>query len=113
MQEWWAALVAEVVRVVLLPGLAQDLVAGGAPGAEAQVPGLMAIIIAFTAVFAALSTVVAGRGGATDARRGLARVRAGVFRALAVRLAFLPLRDPDAKGRRRPRAPGRAALTSA
>ncbi|MEW2490260.1 DUF6412 domain-containing protein [Streptomyces sp. NPDC048411] len=29
------------------------------------------------------------------------------------RTAFLPQRDPDAKGRRRPRAPGRALLTAA
>lgn len=113
MQEWWAALTAEVIRLVLLPGLAQDLVAGGAPGPESQVSGLVAIVLAFTALLAALSAVVAGRGGATDAHRGLARVRAGVFRALAVRLAFLPLRDPDAKGRRRPRAPGFAGLASA
>ncbi|MFJ5263608.1 DUF6412 domain-containing protein [Streptomyces sp. NPDC088387] len=28
------------------------------------------------------------------------------------RTAFLPQRDPDAKGRRRPRAPGRALLTT-
>ncbi len=29
------------------------------------------------------------------------------------RTAFLPQRDPDARGRRRPRAPGRALLTAA
>ncbi|TXS02437.1 hypothetical protein EAO73_16700 [Streptomyces sp. col6] len=29
------------------------------------------------------------------------------------RTAFLPQRDPDAQGRRRPRAPGRALLTAA
>ena len=29
------------------------------------------------------------------------------------RTAFLPQRDPDAKGRTRPRAPGRALLTAA
>lgn len=29
------------------------------------------------------------------------------------RTAFLPQRDPDAKGRRRPRAPGRVLLTAA
>ncbi|MET9584480.1 DUF6412 domain-containing protein [Streptomyces sp. NPDC006539] len=29
------------------------------------------------------------------------------------RTAFLPQRDPDAKGRRRPRAPGHALLTAA
>ncbi|MEU7582833.1 DUF6412 domain-containing protein [Streptomyces sp. NPDC041068] len=30
-----------------------------------------------------------------------------------LRTAFLPQRDPDARGRRRPRAPGRALLTAA
>ncbi|GAA1249839.1 hypothetical protein GCM10009665_45730 [Kitasatospora nipponensis] len=39
-------------------------------------------------------------------------VRDGTLRRRAFRTAFLPQRDPDARGRRRPRAPG-AALTAA
>ncbi|WP_405017592.1 DUF6412 domain-containing protein [Kitasatospora sp. NBC_00070] len=39
-------------------------------------------------------------------------VRDGALRRRAFRSAFLPQRDPDARGRRRPRAPG-AALTAA
>ncbi|MGW4893450.1 DUF6412 domain-containing protein [Kitasatospora sp. NPDC004240] len=40
--------------------------------------------------------------------RAPAAVRAGVLRRRALRTAFLPQRDPDARGRRRPRAPGAA-----
>ncbi|WP_457030946.1 DUF6412 domain-containing protein [Kitasatospora sp. P5_F3] len=39
-------------------------------------------------------------------------VRDRALRRRAFRSAFLPQRDPDARGRRRPRAPG-AALTAA
>ncbi|MER7750802.1 DUF6412 domain-containing protein [Kitasatospora sp. NPDC097643] len=44
--------------------------------------------------------------------RAPAVVRSGVLRRRAFRTAFLPQRDPDARGRRRPRAPG-AALAAA
>ncbi|HET6355103.1 DUF6412 domain-containing protein [Streptomyces sp. NPDC002659] len=40
------------------------------------------------------------------------RVRTAI-RDREQRTAFLPQRDPDAKGRTRPRAPGRALLTAA
>ncbi|MFE0175676.1 DUF6412 domain-containing protein [Streptomyces sp. NPDC059002] len=40
------------------------------------------------------------------------RVRTAI-RDRELRTAFLPQRDPDARGRRRPRAPGRALLTAA
>ncbi|MET7620453.1 DUF6412 domain-containing protein [Streptomyces sp. NPDC005408] len=40
------------------------------------------------------------------------RVRTAI-RDREQRTAFLPQRDPDAKGRSRPRAPGRALLTAA
>ncbi|MDV9200810.1 DUF6412 domain-containing protein, partial [Streptomyces sp. Wh19] len=40
------------------------------------------------------------------------RVRTAI-RDREKRTAFLPQRDPDAKGRRRPRAPGRALPTAA
>ncbi|MQS12385.1 hypothetical protein F7Q99_08815 [Streptomyces kaniharaensis] len=40
--------------------------------------------------------------------RAPAAVRDGVLRRRAFRTAFLSQRDPDARGRRRPRAPGAA-----
>ncbi|WAL95702.1 DUF6412 domain-containing protein [Streptomyces sp. Je 1-369] len=40
------------------------------------------------------------------------RVRTAI-RDREMRTAFLPQRDPDARGRRRPRAPGRPVLTAA
>ncbi|MFI6846904.1 DUF6412 domain-containing protein [Kitasatospora sp. NPDC050467] len=40
--------------------------------------------------------------------RAPATVRDGTLRRRAFRTAFLPQRDPDARGRRRPRAPGAA-----
>ncbi|MFD4631353.1 DUF6412 domain-containing protein [Streptomyces sp. NPDC058284] len=40
------------------------------------------------------------------------RVRTAI-RDREMRTAFLPQRDPDARGRRRPRAPGRLLLTAA
>ncbi|MFI7316218.1 DUF6412 domain-containing protein [Streptomyces venezuelae] len=40
------------------------------------------------------------------------RVRTAI-RDREMRTAFLPQRDPDARGRRRPRAPGRPLLTAA
>ncbi|HET6860335.1 MAG TPA: DUF6412 domain-containing protein [Streptomyces sp.] len=42
----------------------------------------------------------------------LARVRTAI-RDRELRTAFLPQRDPDARGRTRPRAPGRRLLTTA
>jgi len=40
--------------------------------------------------------------------RAPSAVRDGTLRRRAYRTAFLPQRDPDARGRRRPRAPGAA-----
>jgi hypothetical protein len=66
-------------------------------------------------VLAAAATVVllAGVVGGTFVLARLLGARAphavrdGTLRRRAFRTAFLPQRDPDARGRRRPRAPGR------
>ncbi|AUG77411.1 hypothetical protein CFP65_2586 [Kitasatospora sp. MMS16-BH015] len=63
---------------------------------------------------AAALVLVAGVAAATLATarvlgaRAPAFVRSGTLRRHAFRTAFLPQRDPDARGRRRPRAPGAA-----
>ncbi|MEU8538554.1 DUF6412 domain-containing protein [Streptomyces sp. NPDC048717] len=62
---------------------------------------------------AAASAVCALLGGARAALPvPPTRVRTAL-RDRARRTAFLPQRDPDARGRRRPRAPGRALQTAA
>jgi hypothetical protein len=98
---WLAATAARVLALLTmctLPLVALD------QAHDALAPGLFAF--ALVALLAALATVLAAR--AADVPGGLERVRAGTLRALAMRLAFLPLRDPDARGRTRPRAPGAA-----
>ena len=74
--------------------------------------GLTAVAAAATLVL--LAGVVAGTLAAARVlgARAPVFVRDGVLRRRAFRTAFLPQRDPDARGRRRPRAPG-AALTAA
>ncbi|WP_327355807.1 DUF6412 domain-containing protein [Streptomyces sp. NBC_01304] len=57
----------------------------------------------------AVCTVIASR---TAPAVPPARVRTAI-RDREQRTAFLPQRDPDASGRRRPRAPGRLVLTAA
>ncbi|WP_329883667.1 DUF6412 domain-containing protein [Streptomyces sp. BE20] len=76
------------------------LVEGG--GSLASVAAAAAVVLVTGAVAGAL--VVSRLLGA----RAPAAVRAGVLRRRAFRTAFLPQRDPDARGRRRPRAPGAA-----
>ncbi|MCF2532998.1 DUF6412 domain-containing protein [Yinghuangia soli] len=103
----WAWISAEVVRLLMLPALTDssafaDTSAGGG--------GILGLALA--ALLAALALVVAVRvaqdlGGT----RSPAYVRALTMRALALRLAFLPLRDPDARGRTRPRAPDAVATS--
>ena len=74
--------------------------------------GLTAVAAAATLVL--LAGVVAGTLAAARllGARAPTVVRDGALRRRAFRTAFLPQRDPDARGRRRPRAPG-AALTAA
>ncbi|WUG43399.1 DUF6412 domain-containing protein [Kitasatospora sp. NBC_00458] len=76
------------------------LVEGG--GSLASVAAAAAVVLVAGAVAGAL--VVARLLGA----RAPAAVRDGALRKRAFRTAFLPQRDPDARGRRRPRAPGAA-----
>ncbi|MFI6446176.1 DUF6412 domain-containing protein [Kitasatospora sp. NPDC050543] len=74
--------------------------------------GLTAVAAAATLVLVAgiaAGTLVAAR---LLGARAPAAVRDGMLRRRAFRTAFLPQRDPDARGRRRPRAPG-VALTAA
>ncbi|GAA2144173.1 hypothetical protein GCM10009760_31410 [Kitasatospora kazusensis] len=70
--------------------------------------------VAAAATLALLAGVVAGTLATARllGARAPAFVRDGTLRRRAFRTAFLPQRDPDARGRRRPRAPG-AALTAA
>ncbi|MER7768257.1 DUF6412 domain-containing protein [Kitasatospora sp. NPDC096140] len=73
--------------------------------------------LASVAAVAAVALVAGAVAGALAGARLLgprapAAVRSGVLRRRAFRTAFLPQRDPDARGRRRPRAPG-AALAAA
>ncbi|MBV6698470.1 hypothetical protein KV557_15235 [Kitasatospora aureofaciens] len=71
--------------------------------------GTLASVAAVAAV-ALLAGAVAGTlaGARLLGARAPAAVRNGVLRRRAFRTAFLPQRDPDARGRRRPRAPGAA-----
>ncbi|WP_329495137.1 DUF6412 domain-containing protein [Kitasatospora herbaricolor] len=66
--------------------------------------------VAAAAALVLLSGVVAGTlaTGRLLGARAPAAVRDGTLRRQALRTAFLPQRDPDARGRRRPRAPGAA-----
>ncbi|MFF2042266.1 DUF6412 domain-containing protein [Kitasatospora sp. NPDC058170] len=66
--------------------------------------------VAATAAVVLLAGAVAGTlaGARLLGARAPASVRAGVLRRRALRTAFLPQRDPDARGKRRPRAPGAA-----
>ncbi|MFB7616418.1 MULTISPECIES: DUF6412 domain-containing protein [unclassified Kitasatospora] len=66
--------------------------------------------VAATAAVVLLAGAVAGTLAAARllGARAPATVRDGTLRRRAFRTAFLPQRDPDARGRRRPRAPGAA-----
>jgi hypothetical protein len=88
----------------LLRVLTGQLVING--GMLASVAAVAAVVL----VAGAVAQAIAGRQplGA----RAPAAVRSGVLRRRAFRTAFLPQRDPDARGRRRPRAPG-AGLAAA
>ncbi|MDH6707054.1 hypothetical protein P3T27_003783 [Kitasatospora sp. MAA19] len=70
--------------------------------------------VAAVAAVALVAGAVAGTlaGARLPGARAPAAVRSGVLRRRAFGTAFLPQRDPDARGRRRPRAPG-AALAAA
>ena len=76
--------------------------------------GSLSAAVAFAATAAAGSALVACALIASRCAPVVAptRVRTAI-RDRERRTAFLPQRDPDASGRTRPRAPGRALLTTA
>ncbi|MFI6156549.1 DUF6412 domain-containing protein [Kitasatospora sp. NPDC051170] len=82
----------------LLRVLTGDVVGDG--GALASVAAAAAVVL-----LAGTAAVVVA-GARVLGVRAPAAVRSGVLRRRAFRTAFLPQRDPDARGRRRPRAPG-------
>ncbi|GAA4999445.1 DUF6412 domain-containing protein [Kitasatospora paranensis] len=94
------ALLLALVR--LLTG---DLLLG--PGALTTVAAAAALVLVAGAV---AGTLAAAR---LLGARAPAAVRDGVLRRQAFGTAFLPQRDPDARGRRRPRAPGAAPAAAA
>ncbi|MFE3900680.1 DUF6412 domain-containing protein [Streptomyces sp. NPDC059153] len=76
--------------------------------------GSLSAAVALAATAAAGSALVAA--SVISARCAVPMPRTRVRTAIRdreKRTAFLPQRDPDAKGRRRPRAPGRALPTAA
>ncbi|MEU7605066.1 DUF6412 domain-containing protein [Streptomyces sp. NPDC040724] len=84
---------------------------GGALGLFTGETGLGAVVVALAA------TVAVGTEALAAAARLVRpvpphRIRTAI-RDREQRTAFLPQRDPDASGRSRPRAPGRALLTAA
>ncbi|MEV7772568.1 DUF6412 domain-containing protein [Kitasatospora sp. NPDC086791] len=84
----------------LLRVLTGDLM--GESGTLASVAAVAAVALVAGAVAGALV------GARVLGTRAPAAVRSGVLRRRAFGTAFLPQRDPDARGRRRPRAPGTA-----
>ncbi|MER7704270.1 DUF6412 domain-containing protein [Kitasatospora sp. NPDC097605] len=92
------AVVAMLLGVLRVLTGGEWLAEGG--GSLTSVAAAAAVVLVAGAVAGAL--VVARLLGA----RAPANVRDGMLRRRAFRTAFLPQRDPDARGRRRPRAPG-------
>ncbi|MFE4517109.1 DUF6412 domain-containing protein [Kitasatospora sp. NPDC056783] len=71
--------------------------------------GTLASVATVAAVALVAGTVAGALAGARLlGARAPATVRSGMLRRRAFGTAFLPQRDPDARGRRRPRAPGAA-----
>ncbi|MFE4976183.1 DUF6412 domain-containing protein [Kitasatospora sp. NPDC056651] len=71
--------------------------------------GTLASVATVAAVALVAGTVAGALAGARLlGARAPAAVRSGMLRRRALGTAFLPQRDPDARGRRRPRAPGAA-----
>ncbi|MDH6121552.1 DUF6412 domain-containing protein [Kitasatospora sp. GAS204B] len=95
--------------LVLLLGvlrlLTGDVLPGGTTGLTALAAAATLMVLAGVATTTFVLTRLLGA-------RAPHAVRDGTLRRQALRTAFLPQRDPDARGRRRPRAPG-AALAAA
>ncbi|MET7916818.1 DUF6412 domain-containing protein [Streptomyces avermitilis] len=76
--------------------------------------GSLSAAVAFAATAAAGSALAACALIAARCAPAVPRTRVRTaIRDREQRTAFLPQRDPDASGRTRPRAPGRALLTAA
>ncbi|WP_327349804.1 DUF6412 domain-containing protein [Streptomyces sp. NBC_01321] len=76
--------------------------------------GSLSAAVALAATAAAGSALVAASVVSARCAVPVPRTRVRTaMREREKRTAFLPQRDPDAKGRRRPRAPGRALPTAA
>ncbi|MDT0450469.1 DUF6412 domain-containing protein [Streptomyces hesseae] len=81
---------------------------------ESGLSGLMASV-AFTvatSVVATAALLLAAVAARSSGPLTPTRIRTAI-RDRELRTAFLAQRDPDARGRRRPRAPGRSVLTAA
>ncbi|WP_327067106.1 DUF6412 domain-containing protein [Kitasatospora sp. NBC_01250] len=94
-----------VLLLGLLRLLTGDLLPGGSSGLTALATAATLVVLA--GVLSATFVLARLLGS-----RAPHAVRDGTLRRHALRTAFLPQRDPDARGRRRPRAPG-AALAAA
>ncbi|MFI8822312.1 DUF6412 domain-containing protein [Streptomyces sp. NPDC053431] len=90
--------------LLVLLALADLLLSDGSSGAGAGLSAAFAV--------AAAGFLYALTGARSALPVPPTRVRTAL-RDRARRTAFLPQRDPDAPGRRRPRAPGRPLLTAA
>ncbi|MFK0017852.1 DUF6412 domain-containing protein [Streptomyces sp. NPDC090798] len=77
-----------------------------------SLPAAVAVAFTATAAAGAALAVCALSGSRRASAVPRTRVRTAI-RDREHRTAFLPQRDPDASGRPRPRAPGRALLTAA
>ncbi|MEU9761191.1 DUF6412 domain-containing protein [Streptomyces sp. NPDC047985] len=76
--------------------------------------GSLSAAVALAATAAAGSALVAAAVISARCAAPVPRTRVRTaIRDREQRTAFLPQRDPDARGRRRPRAPGHALLTTA
>ncbi len=89
--------------------LAELLLAQSGLGGLVSVLAVAASAAVVTAAALVLCAALAARSGGPLTPT---RIRTAI-RDRELRTAFLAQRDPDARGRRRPRAPGRALLTAA
>ncbi|MEU3355642.1 DUF6412 domain-containing protein [Streptomyces sp. NPDC037389] len=81
---------------------------------ESGLSGLMASVAltVATSVVATAALLLAAVAARSSGPLTPTRIRTAL-RDRELRTAFLAQRDPDARGRRRPRAPGRSVLTAA
>lgn len=95
-----------LVWLIVLPAV---LLAGASGASGGDLPRL--VVVASLAAVAGLVVLAATALVRADGAPVVGRVRT-TLRDRTQRTAFLPQRDPDAAGRPRPRAPGRAIRLS-